>query len=197
MTKSKTFETREAWLKDATEIMRERLFKPLSPESPLPPVYVSIGWPGGRNPRKVIGQYWHHKASADGIAHVFVSPMHKSTEEHLETLAHELVHACVPDAGHKKPFRTIALAIGLEGPMRSTCAGPSLKLFFKDVLIPKIGEIPHASLRLSELNKKKQTTRMLKCECETCGYTARTSRQWIETLGAPLCPCNGMPMELK
>lgn len=35
---------------------------------------------------------------------------------------------------------------------------------------------------------KKQKTRMLKCECATCGYTVRTARKWLELAGAPLCP---------
>jgi len=32
---------------------------------------------------------------------------------------------------------------------------------------------------------------MLKCECQTCGYTVRTTRKWLETVGASLCPIAG------
>ncbi len=38
---------------------------------------------------------------------------------------------------------------------------------------------------------KKQAARMLKCECAACGYTVRTARKWLETVGAPLCPIEG------
>lgn len=35
---------------------------------------------------------------------------------------------------------------------------------------------------------KNQAARLLKCECEACGYTVRTAYKWLETVGAPLCP---------
>lgn len=35
---------------------------------------------------------------------------------------------------------------------------------------------------------------MHKVACEACGYTARAAAKWLDTHGAPLCPCNGEPM---
>jgi hypothetical protein len=35
---------------------------------------------------------------------------------------------------------------------------------------------------------------MVKCACEECGYTARTTKKWLEEAGAPICPCNKKPM---
>lgn len=185
--------TREQWLQQATEYLREGVFKRSG--IPIPKVHVSIGFPGGISPTKAIGQHWHPKASKDGVSHVFVSPINKSSLEILETLAHECVHACVPDAGHGKPFKKIALAIGFESPMRTTPASALLKDRLKEI-ISQLGEIPHSHLTLRDPTKKKQGTRMLKCECTSCGYTARTTIKWIDTLGAPLCPCNGSPMEI-
>ena len=46
------------------------------------------------------------------------------------------------------------------------------------------------------LGPKKQTTRMLKCVCSECGYVARTTAKWLETVGAPLCACNSEQMEV-
>ena len=43
---------------------------------------------------------------------------------------------------------------------------------------------------------KKQTTRLKKLKCSECGYTVRTTAKWIETLGAPLCPCSLKIMEI-
>jgi hypothetical protein len=34
----------------------------------------------------------------------------------------------------------------------------------------------------------KQGTRMRKCECLVCGYTARVARKWITQAGPPICP---------
>src|SRR3546814_11502385 len=50
--------------------------------------------------------------------------------------------------------------------------------------------LPHARLDTDgeSTAPKKQKTRMLKCECATCGYTVRTARKWLELAGAPLCP---------
>lgn len=61
----------------------------------------------------------------------------------------------------------------------------------------ELGEYPHSAINLLDRPTKKQTTRMIKCECEDCGYVARTSNKWIEEAGAPLCPCNSEPMEIK
>ena len=40
-----------------------------------------------------------------------------------------------------------------------------------------------------------QSTRMVKVVCAGCGYTARTTRKWLDEAGAPICPCNQEPME--
>ncbi len=40
-------------------------------------------------------------------------------------------------------------------------------------------------------NGKKSTalsTRLLKCQCENCGYTIRVTRKWMAT-GLPTCVC--------
>jgi len=40
----------------------------------------------------------------------------------------------------------------------------------------------------SDRQIKKQTTRMIKAECPSCGYTARISQKWVD-VGLPTCPC--------
>jgi hypothetical protein len=35
---------------------------------------------------------------------------------------------------------------------------------------------------------KKQSTRMLKLECDECGYVVRTTQKWIN-VGVPVCHC--------
>lgn len=181
--------TREAWLEKAVIKLQDKVFK-----HSIPKVKVSIGFPGGRDPKKAIGQHWHPDASKDGISQIFISPTHENSIDHLATLAHELVHACVPDAKHGKPFRKIAKEIGLDGPMRATTAGKELTAKLKKI-ISDIGEIPHATIMLTN-REKKQTTRLIKIACADCGYVCRTTRQWIDAIGAPLCPCNNEPMQL-
>jgi hypothetical protein len=184
------FETREQWLVEATNRLRNGLFRQKSAE--IPQIRASVGFPGGGSARKRIGEYWHPSACTDQIPQIFISPVLDSTDQVLETLVHELVHACTPGTGHRSPFRKLAIAVGLTGKMKSTVAGPELKECL-NVLSSEIGPYPHAGINLAE--RKKQTTRLNKAECASCGYTVRVTQKWLE-IGAPLCPCNQKPMEV-
>lgn len=187
--------TREAWLELATEKLRMSVFLGIAE---FPRVRVSVGWPYGAKSGKLkaIGQYWPAALATDKLPQIFISPKLGSSLEHLETLVHELVHACVPDAGHGKAFKRIALAVGLTGKMRATVAGDALKARLND-LISEIGDIPHGAISLQGKAAgapKKQSTRLIPVECASCGYKARTTRKWLDEIGAPLCACNAKPM---
>jgi hypothetical protein len=56
-----------------------------------------------------------------------------------------------------------------------------------------LGPLPHAALDWSK--RKKQTTRLLKAQCE-CEYTVRIARTWVERVGPPHCPVHG-PMAVE
>ena len=60
-------------------------------------------------------------------------------------------------------------------------------------ILAAAGPLPHARLDTGGLTTapRKLAARMLKCECQACGYTVRTARKWLETAGAPLCPIPG------
>lgn len=175
----------------AIENMRAGLF--LQHGAVVPVVRVSVGFPGGASPKKAIGQYWPGLACKDATASVFISPVLHEPIRALDVLVHELVHAVHPTAGHKGAFAKLAKAIGLEGKMTATVAGPALKERLNN-LAAELGEYPHAGINLSD--RKKQTTRLNKAECSTCGYTCRVTAKWIDSIGAPLCPCNGRVMSL-
>jgi hypothetical protein len=38
---------------------------------------------------------------------------------------------------------------------------------------------------------------MIKCACPSCGYTARTTRKWLDAAGAPVCPTDNETMEVQ
>ena len=94
----------------------------------LPAVKVSCGFASSGYRSKHIGECWTRTSNKEGVNQIFISPMLDDPIAVLETLSHELCHA-VDDCQHKhgREFRVIAEAIGLEGPMRSTNAGPSLR----------------------------------------------------------------------
>lgn len=76
--------------------------------------------------------------------------------------------------------------------MRTTTPGEAF-LGAVAPILDAAGPLPHARLDTAgEMTApKKQTTRLLKCECAECGYTVRTARKWLEQVGAPLCPIEG------
>lgn len=166
--------TREAWLLDAAECMRNILFTSIG--ETVPAAKISVGFPGGGSARKAIGEHWHPKATTDGISQIFISPVLADPIQALETLAHELVHAIYPSDGHKKGFARVARAIGLTGPLTKTVAGPELKERLI-LMAAQLGEYPHAGIDLG--SRKKQTTRLIKLACSDCGYTVRTTERWI------------------
>lgn len=169
----------------------------------IPTVRVSCGWPskGGTNAKKrCIGQAWASEAADDGVIQIFISPYLKDLVDPqgvLSTLVHELVHATVGNAeGHNKVFGKCARAVGLTGKLTATLAGEKLieemKFWVKD-----LGEYPHGKLDLLKAPVKKQTTRMIKMECGQCGYTARTTKKWLDEVGIAHCPSHGeMKVEL-
>jgi hypothetical protein len=180
------FAHRDAWLAAAAEH-----FKPdfEAYGYPLPErLRVTCGWPSkGALALKArrIGECWHPKASADRTVEIFISPFLADPVEVGATLVHELDHAAVGlECGHKGPFKWLALQLGLEGPMRSTQAGTHLTERL-NVLCNQLGPYPHAALN-GQL-RKKQGTRLLKCECRMCGYTIRITKKWLK-VGLPICP---------
>jgi hypothetical protein len=78
---------------------------------------------------------------------IVISPVADSSIDAAETLTHELIHAAVGvEHGHKGPFKELATAFGLEGPMRTTTPGPA----FKELMAPifeTVGEYPPAEPR--------------------------------------------------
>ncbi len=178
--------TREEWLVRATNELKPDF---LETGSEIPEkVRVTCGWPshGGRAKKRVTGECWPSKKSGDEHFEIFISPTLAQPVEVLGTLIHELVHAAVGlDAGHKKPFRDVAVALGLEGSMTATEVGEELEGRLHD-LIAILGKYPHAEIDPTQ--KKIQSTRMLKIQCPSCGWMARTSKKWME-MGLPTCAC--------
>lgn len=188
--------TREEWLLALVEQVRP-WFKEVG--APLPKaVRVSVGFSSKGARSKVIGQCWSPNAAEDGLSQIFVHPMLSDATTVAATVVHELVHAAVGcDKQHGAEFKAPAVALGLEGKMTATVPGADLVERLKPVL-KALGRYPHGALKAggTSTGPKKQSTRMLKCECPECGYIARTTSKWIEEAGAPICPSDMVPMEV-
>lgn len=186
---------RETWLRAAVVELAPMFAERVGHKDPrariMPSVRVSCGFPsaGGKGKRKqTIGECWPRDRSADKVNQVFVSPTLADPVRVLDVLVHELCHA-VDDckSGHKAPFKTLAHAMLLEGPITATVAGDAFKAEIAAPIIAKLGPYPHAGLDVSKSTKPTQATRMLKAECPGCGYAVRLSRKWLE-VAVPKCP---------
>lgn len=187
-------DNRESWLMAATNALRPHfaLIGVVLPDR----IRFSMGFPSTGRKGKRIGECWHSSASGDDTHEIYIRPDQAEPVAVLGILCHELVHAALPlGSGHGPVFKQAALAIGLEGKMRSALPGPALNGRL-ETLAAELGPLPHAPLdfeRRGEDSPKKQGTRLMKAECLTaaCGYTVRITRKWLDAVGAPCCPAHG------
>jgi hypothetical protein len=200
------YEHRETWLHQAMLRMRP-IFAECGGKIPAN-IRVAPGFPAGT--RRAIGQCWPEKASKDGSYEIFISPVLDDPMRVLNCLAHELIHPTVGlEAGHKGPFKRLALAIGLTGPMTATQASETFKRRMAPIL-ESLGPYPHAELNpwkrarapeqpdgAEEPDRarlpagfRRQGTRLLKMMCPVDGYTVRVTAKWLK-VGPPHCPHHG------
>jgi hypothetical protein len=178
--------TREAWL---THFAEKYLWPRIEAAGAHRPhkYCVSVGFPRGRRGSKghSIGQCWSQEVSADKTCEIFVSPELDATLA-VGVLAHECCHASVGVThGHRSPFKKLALAIGLSGPMRATVPSPEFEEAIR-AWVAAEPVYPHAPL--SALTSPTHPgSRLLKARCEMCGYTVRVTRQWLD-VASPVCP---------
>lgn len=187
--KAVKFETREEWLQACVDVLRPA-FKAAG--QPLrEAIRVSCAFPK-RARNRAIGQHWSPEASTDKHHEIFISPVLDQPLRVADVLAHELVHT--HHANHKpSEFGKLARALDLEGKLTATMGGEKFKQRFGKG-IAALGVYPHKAMRMTATGK--QSTRLLKCECEQCGYVARVTRKWIEAAGAPICPEDEIAMKV-
>ncbi len=168
--------TREEWLTAA--IIELQDWFTAKANVTIPKVRVSVGFPAGArgsSNQHVIGECWATSQTADNISAVFVSPVIDDTVRVLDVLTHELVHATAGTAcGHKGEFARIARAVGLEGKLTSTKAGPELEAELARIG-KYLGDYREIHGKIDPNMRKKQGTRMLKAWCPDCEFVARVT----------------------
>lgn len=186
---------REAWLNALAKALRG-WFKAEGLEIPEV-VKLSCGFPSRnalRTSSKAIGECWSYLSSEGAHPEIFVSPLVADTMEVAQIVVHELLHAVLGvEVGHGPLFASNAKRLLLEGAPTATVHGEAFQAKLQPIL-DKLGDYPHSKINAAEGGRKKQTTRLVKVECEDCGYTARVTRKWLDEPGPPLCPCNHEPM---
>jgi len=188
------YTNREEYLKAAVAELRP-IFS--STGFPLPDlIRVACGFPSSkaRSQHRAIGEHWSPSASGDDHHEILISPVMDNPYEVWGVLVHELCHAATDGDGHRGRFPTAARALWLEGKPTATTIGTDFRVNMQAV-VESLGDYPHAALNVG-LQKKTQSTRMLKAVCPHCGYTLRLSHKWAYKDGAvnlPLCPNDSTP----
>ena len=133
-----------------------------------------------------LGECWSDKSNEENKFHILITPSLEDKKRVLGVLVHELTHAIVGiKNGHNHIFKKCATTLGLEGKMTATTESKEFETIFAEVF-KQLPDYPHKALL--NINRKKQTTRLIKVVCEEHGYIARVSRKTLETLGCPICP---------
>lgn len=216
---------REAWLQRSIDRYFRPMFAQLGYTIPAT-VHVSVGFGRGNSggeSRGVPGSCWSGVNSEDSWPHVFLSPVLADPAAALAVLAHMLVHATLdPVLDHGQDFKTLATAIGLEGPMTATSANLATSAEYMLMAEPdgELGPYPHSAIHLLELPSRvaavpelvggparrvssgpaTQTTRWYRAVCPEHGTEAgsvRISRKTVQRNAAPLCgePIGEPPVE--
>jgi hypothetical protein len=185
--------TRERWLANFIEAARPT-FRAAGFSLPEE-VRASVGFPSKGAKSRAIGECWARECSDDGHFEIFLRPSLQSDDSRIaDVLTHELVHAAVGlAAGHGPKFKRCATAVGLEGKMTATVAGPGWHAW-ADPILAQLGPLPGASLADMFNGQKKQTTRLLKLTCTACEFTCRTTAKHIDAHDRLRCPdpdCTG------
>jgi len=160
---------------------------------PLPPFEVRTGFPssGRRSPNTA--ESW---SDDDGSSFViFVRPDREDPIEVAGAIAFQLCRIAVGQRdNHGYLFRHLAISIGLRGTKTESKPGT----LFQELVAPILkdaGALPAAALtRHVAKTAQAQGTRLIKVSCRECGYVARVSRKWLDSVGPPSCPLHG-PME--
>jgi hypothetical protein len=186
------FETREEWLQAAAAEMRGALVD--RARLTVPEVRIGVGWPSGGMRTKTGGQTWARKASADGINEITIRVDVNDATDVLCILGHELIHAALDcHGGHGKMFQRAFGLMGYVNDPKASVPGAGLREEY-ETLARALGDYPSADGLAIAARKKKQTTRMIKCECVACGFIFRTTAKWADGSRALRCPdydCGG------
>jgi len=137
------YQTREEWLHAAVDGIRP-LFDAV--DAPLPDnIRITMSLTKGK---RILAVCYSPEASADGSTEILIRMDEAEPLTVVDRLTHELVHAAVGcEEGHKGRFKAVALALGLEGRMKSATAGADLLARLEKIVKP-LGAFPHATLTL-------------------------------------------------
>lgn len=191
------FDTREAWLQAGALRIAEHIRATSGLTVPTT-LRIGVGWPAKGKRSNTMGECWAMTATDDGVNEIVMRTTVREPVELLAVLTHECIHAALNcEDKHGGRFKKAHAAAGFEGSAKTHTTGQALRGTL-DLLAAELGEYPGARGLKDGADSsagKKQTTRMLKVECDTCGFVFRTTAQWIDAAESDMqCParnCEG------
>lgn len=187
-------QTREDWLVAAIEELRP-MFS-VEGHALSEKIRVTCGFPSTATRSGAIGECHASAASKDQHYEVMVSPVLADPARVLDVLIHELCHTLPGCLNHGITFQHAASSLHLAPSAgrgwKATIQGPGFGAAYANILT-SLGAYPHAELSLA--SRKKQSTRMLKAVCPSCGYTIRLTKTWADK-GLPICSQDGTVLKL-
>jgi len=81
-----------------------------------------------------------------GRPEVLLSPVIADPIEVVHVLVHELIHAALPDAGHRAPFKRAATKVRLTGKLTTTVPTEALRRQLAELIAEMDESYPHALL---------------------------------------------------
>jgi hypothetical protein len=169
-------------------------------------IYLTIQSAGRKNALGWFGpQHWTGKDKKH-VHEINLCAEHLQTHNMGETLLHELAHAenevlgikdCSGSRMHNRKFKSMAEKLGLEVKPRDRAVGFGYtdladegKKFLASIKFDLSIFSSHRNGGASG-KAKKPGSRLVRCECDNCGYICRTTQKWLDDVGAPHCPEHG------
>lgn len=179
------FETREEYLMTAVERLRPT-FETAGYE--IPKYKVSCGF-GSRNAKRTLGECWWSTATDDKVRQMFISPVISTAQEVVGVLAHELLHAVLPDGSKHGPlFKKGMKKVGLEG--KAIYAKPGKELYDKiTAIVTELGVYPNSPIKMAVGPTRKNRKFIVKVACPV--HDAFEVKIHVSNLyvGSPKCWC--------
>jgi len=213
--------TREEWLARAVKALTpiiDDVCRNIIPAMPV--VRVGVGFPSAGQRSQVRGECWVRRMARDGVNEIIMRiTLEANVVDILGTLTHEMMHAALDcKDGHSGRFAKACKVFGFIRATDSLDKTPECRERLQ-AIADSLGTYPgltglqewNAGIGLATLGvagrgsikapkdprvtsgPAKQGTRMVKCECDICGFVFRTTRKWLKAdeVRCPDGSCSG------
>lgn len=178
--------SRDVWLAEFIRLARPKF---AAAGKPIPQNVRAAICPPHRNKMRYIGLCWSDAVSEDNGREIWITAGETHPVRVAGILVHELCHAALPHGvKHGKPFKALATALGLEGPMRATTEGARFKMLWADALAA-LGPLPAARFTAGAAVdfRVQRTPKATNVACPHCGFVAKVKVAQL-TWGRLRCP---------